>query len=171
MPDNFEDWGIQSNNDRRRTIAHEAAHHLCLSNDFAQWDLAYPNGWSVAHEFAMAGGIFPDGFDRWDLKTVDGWTVAHFAAEQNTLPAFFDSWELANNAGWSVAHVAAQTGHLPVNFQKWTISDEDGWSVAHTAAANRHLPADFTYCWDLTFDILPRLKSGEDVKQVFAENI
>ena len=58
------------------TDYHELAREGRLAQDFDQWDLKNPDGWSVAHEAARTGHL-PPGFTRWEIRDTDGWTVAH----------------------------------------------------------------------------------------------
>lgn len=76
----------------------------------------------------------PDDFHDWTLSGPDGWTIAHQAAVCEILPYDFDNLELADNSGYTVAHVLAALERLPESFDKWELSDNDGWTVAHEAA-------------------------------------
>lgn len=75
--------------------------------------------------FEMAGrGAMPEDFTEWDLATPQGWTLAHEAVANGwPLPDGFRQWSLADNAGWSVAHEAATKGLLPEDFVEWKIKE------------------------------------------------
>ena len=96
------------------------------------------------HELAREGRLAED-FDQWDLKNPDGWSVAHEAARTGHLPPGFTRWEIRDTDGWTVAHEAAMLGSLPHNFTRWDLADFDGYTVAHTAAEHGHLQSDFPY--------------------------
>ena len=111
----------------------EQARAGCLPDDFDQWELADPAGWSIAHAAAEAGTL-PHGFDKWALATCSGWTVAHVAVIAGTgLPAGFEQWGLADRGGWTVAHQAASSGNVPAHFSAWLLQYNDGVTVVDIA--------------------------------------
>ena len=107
---------------------HDLACEGRLAQDFDQWDLKNPDGWSVAHEAARTEHLPPD-FTRWEIRDADGWTVAHEAAMLGSLPPDFNQWDLADFDGYTVAHTAAEHGHLPPDFPHMDWVDVDGLSV------------------------------------------
>lgn len=107
---------------------HKLAREGRLDQDFDQWDLKNPDGWSVAHEAARTGHL-PPGFTRWEIRDTDGWTVAHEATMHGTLPPDFNRWDLADFDGYTVAHTAAEHGHLPPDFPHMDWADVDGLTV------------------------------------------
>lgn len=112
---------------------HDLACEGRLAQDFDQWDLKNPDGWSVAHEAARTGHLPPD-FTRWEIRDADGWTVAHEAAMHGSLPPDFNKWDLADFDGYTVAHTAAEHGHLPPDFPHMDWVDIDGLSVGKVYA-------------------------------------
>ncbi|NCC04458.1 MAG: ankyrin repeat domain-containing protein [Proteobacteria bacterium] len=112
---------------------HDLACEGRLAQDFDQWDLKNPDGWSVAHEAARTGHLPPD-FTRWEILDADGWTVAHEAAMLGSLPPDFNQWDLADFDGYTVAHTAAEHGHLPPDFPHMDWVDVDGLSVGKVYA-------------------------------------
>ena len=112
---------------------HELAREGRLAQDFDQWDLKNPDGWSVAHEAARTGHL-PPGFTRWEIRDADGWTVAHEAAMHVALPPDFNRWDLADFDGYTVAHTAAEHGHLPPDFPHMEWADVDGLTVSEVHA-------------------------------------
>lgn len=120
---------------------HELAREGRLAQDFEQWDLKNPDGWSVAHEAARTGHL-PPGFTRWEIRDTDGWTVGHEAAMHGALPHDFTRWDLADFDGYTVAHTAAEHGHLPPDFSHMDWADSDGLTVGevYSKKMNR-LPA------------------------------
>lgn len=59
-------------------MAHVAAHHGHIPDDFDRWDIVDRRGWSVAHDAAINNNL-PGDFDQWDLTDVDGVTVRNVA--------------------------------------------------------------------------------------------
>lgn len=112
---------------------HELAREGRLAQDFDQWDLKNPDGWSVAHEAARIGHL-PPGFTRWEIRDTDGWTVAHEAASHGALPPDFNNWDLADFDGYTVAHTAAEHGHLSSDFPHMDWADSDGLTVGEVYA-------------------------------------
>ena len=112
---------------------HELAREGRLAQDFDQWDLKNPDGWSVAHEAARTGHL-PPGFTRWEIRDTDGWTVAHEAAMHGALSPDFNRWDLKDFDGYSVAHTAAEHGHLPPDFPHMDWADSDGLTVGEVYA-------------------------------------
>ena len=117
---------------------HELAREGRLAQDFDQWDLKNPDGWSVAHEAARTGHL-PPGFTRWEIRDTDGWTVAHEAAMHGTLAPDFTRWDLADFDGYTVAHTAAEHGHLPPDFSHMDWADSDGLTVGEVYAKRMNL--------------------------------
>jgi len=116
---------------------HELAREGRLAQDFDQWDLKNPDGWSVAHEAARTGHL-PPGFTRWEIRDTDGWTVAHEAAMHGALPPDFNKWDLKDFDGYTVAHTAAEHGHLPSDFPHMDWADVDGLTVGEVYAKRMH---------------------------------
>ena len=115
------------------TDYHELALEGRLDQNFDQWDLKNPDGWSVAHEAARTGNL-PPGFTRWEIRDTDGWTVAHEAAMLGALPPDFNKWDLTDFDGYTVAHTAAEHGHLPPDFPHMEWADVDGLTVGEVHA-------------------------------------
>lgn len=133
------------------TVAHVAAKHRNLPEDFKYWEIDNEAGWSVAHESAAAGYL-PKDFDNWWLSDRDVTSVAHVAVRYKHLAELFvercNRWDIKNKYEWSVAHVAARHDTLPENFDRWEISNYQGWTVAHELVSLREPPPNFS-AWDL----------------------
>lgn len=147
LPKNFPYWDVRDL--LGETAAHRAARYDRLPQGFGRFpnmdrfDLATPEGWTVAHIMAERGTL-PKDFDVWQLEDENGTSVAHVAAANGHLPPWFDMWYLSDRDGVTVAHeLAAGTGEVPPGFRYWALIDSKGFTVAHEAARNGNLPDDF----------------------------
>ena len=161
LPDDFKGWAWMSPGSGM-TVAHVAAMYGHLPKDFYNWELAGESGETVAHVAAEFSSL-PANFNRLSLCDKTGTTVAHILAIHERLPEGFDDWAMCDHNGWSVAHEAAKHGTLPGGFDRWDITDLNGWSVAHTAAEFGLLPEEFNQ-WAL------KNNDGISVAQLYREN-
>jgi len=160
LPDDFKGWAWAIPNGGY-TVAHIAAIYGHLPKDFHNWELANEHGVTVAHT-AAEHDTLPKGFNRLDLRSHLGTTVAHILAIHGRLPDNFDNWGLCNRSGFSVAHEAAKFGTLPEGFDRWDLADVNGWTVGHTAAEFGVLPEGFDQ-WHL------KDSNGVSVAQAYRE--
>ena len=87
------------------SVAHHATvRNLIPKNGPHLYQIKDEYGWTVAH-VAAAHGYLPEDFDQWELCNISGWTVAHEAARYNSLPKYFDKWELATKNGYTVRNI------------------------------------------------------------------
>ncbi|MDR2613486.1 MAG: ankyrin repeat domain-containing protein [Deltaproteobacteria bacterium] len=79
-----------------------------LPEGFRDWGLCIPrlDFVPVAH-IAAAHGHLPEDFDRWDVSTRTGWTAAHQAALYGHLPEGYDGPDYADGEGVTVSDVLA----------------------------------------------------------------
>ncbi len=154
LPEEQKDELLYLANNLNLTLAHLAAKHGNLPEDFNKWDLRDYKSKTVAHMAAEHGNI-PEGFDwkRYGLMCdIEGRTVYHSAAEGGCLPEWFDEWHLEDEDGWTVAHFAAYYCKIPGNFdwQRYGMMRDTryGETVYHEAASNKCLPQWFDD-WDI----------------------
>lgn len=106
--------------------------------DMADASIRNATGYTVAHFAAQEEGFLPDDYDQWELADPKGWTVAHEAVSHGPLPENFDKWDLTADNGETVANIAASRGALPEDFDRWDLVSEEyrreGWISQRTAS-------------------------------------